>query len=217
LGFGVQLVITLRFGSEKFTGEPEVAKQVFLEAKQLFVIIGKEDYPPHYLPITSFHRAFLDNKRGIGASLNNLAVSEAALGNFTAAEMYCNDAIVLAEEILEDTLAERAAGGTVKMLREVLGIQKVVSDRKGNLAMIYLRQSRYREAFSLIQTLIQEDLINGYVRGQVAKRGLLSLCYMMFGDIANAERSLERAMQVICNRSQQITGRYEVSLQYLVG
>jgi len=61
--------------------------------------------------------------------------------------------------------------------------QKTLSDRKGNLALLYIAQERYPDAFQLLESCMEEDRRNGYIRGCVVKQGNMGHLYMKQGTI----------------------------------
>ena len=79
---------------------------------------------------------FLGNKKGEGSSLNNLSAAELTLGNKIAAEKYIELAIQNAEEILSN-LTTGTADPSEDVREEIYRLKRVLSDRRGNLALIF--------------------------------------------------------------------------------
>ena len=103
-----KLIIALRFSSDSYSkGNNSRAHTVFTDALELFTLTG--------------------NKRGIGASLNNLAAVELSMGNFDKAEALNLRAIANAEELLKLHEAD-------KNPEDIDKVRRILSDRKGNLA-----------------------------------------------------------------------------------
>lgn len=62
--------------------------------------------------------------------------------------------------------------------------QKTLSDRRGNLALLYIAQERYPEAFQLLESCMQDDKQHGYIRGCVVKQGNMGHLFMKQGQFA---------------------------------
>jgi len=177
-------VVALRFGSESYAkGDHGKAQAAFTEALDLFNLTG--------------------NKRGIGACQNNLAVANLAIGNNTMAEQYSVQAIQNADDLLR-SIEHVISGGAEGSKTDVNKARRVLSDRRGNLAIIYLQQKRFLEAFQLIEELLLEDKKNLYIRGMVVKQGTLGEYYLTQGEIASAERVFASALDFIRRRDEML-------------
>eukprot|EP01031_Cornospumella_fuschlensis_P025871 gene25871-31244_t len=223
-----QLLVALRFGSDSYArGDQLQALSVFSDALQLFTTTG--------------------NVRGIGASLNNLAAVELALGNCEVAEALYRSAIENAEEQYlsarrrfqelpsavqqvpeshEQHALSSTSGAEVVSSHEVSislsspsfadieaqtlqdsllpedakSAQRLLSDRRGNLAVCYLQQRRFAEAFGLLERCLTEDEATSYLKGYIVKQGTLGQFYLMQGNIEVADQVLTRALQFVCAR-----------------
>jgi hypothetical protein len=76
-------------------------------------------------------------------------------------------------------------------------MMRVLSDRRGNLAAIYLEQNRFVDAFEVIENALSEDKRIYYVRGLVVKQGTLGQWYLKQSEVLSAERILVSALQFI--------------------
>jgi len=134
----------------------------------------------------------------MGSSQNNLAAAELGLGNKSEAELYSKQAIQNAEELLREAEAHGGQGGDIDKARRVL------SDRKGNLAIIYLQQDRFPEAFEVLEQLLVEDKKNLYIRGMVVKQGTLGQYYLKQGEIKSAEKIFLSALDFIRRKDENM-------------
>jgi Tfp pilus assembly protein PilF len=115
------------------------------------------------------------------------------------AEKYSKQAIQNAEDMLRSIdPVENASEESVDHQKA----RRVVSDRKGNLAIIYMQQKHFTKAFQLIEELLVEDKKNLYIRGMVVKQGTLGEYYLAQGEIASAERVFASALDFIRRRDE---------------
>jgi tetratricopeptide (TPR) repeat protein len=138
------------------------------------------------------------NKKGMGSSQNNLAAAELGLGNKNEAELYSKQAIRNAEELLRDVESRGGKGEDIDKARRVL------SDRKGNLAIIYLQQDRFADAFEVLEQLLAEDKKNLYIRGLVVKQGTLGQYYLKQGELKSAEKIFRSALDFIRRKDENM-------------
>lgn len=82
--------------------------------------------------------------------------------------------------------------------------RRVLSDRRGNLAIIFLQQDRFEDAFELIEKLLLEDREYLYIRGLVVKQGTLGHYYLKQGEVGSAERVFYDALQFIKRRDENM-------------
>jgi len=128
-----KLIVAMRFGNDSFSrGNIEVARQVYSEAMDLFTNTG--------------------NIKGLGACHNNLGAVEAASGAFEKAENHYNTAI----EYCKEAISKAESGDDSSRL------QKTLSDRRGNLAILYLERTdmssqNLKIAFDLLEELLLDD------------------------------------------------------------
>lgn len=158
---------------------------------------------------TTFH-VFLDNKNGIGTWENNLSLACLATGDSESAELHCNNAIKIAEDIKQSlentrlvTINRRYNTIANENSIDLIKAKRILSDRKGNLAVIYLQQNRFVEAFRLLEQLLLQDRDDDYVIGKVAKLGTLGHYYLKQGEIASAERTFLIALNYIRQQDVQ--------------
>ena len=138
------------------------------------------------------------NKKGMGSSQNNLSAAELGLGNKNEAELYSNQAIQNAQELVREAEDRGAQGVDIDKARRVL------SDRKGNLAIIYLQQDRFPDAFAVLEQLLAEDKKNLYIRGLVVKQGTLGQYYLKQGEIKSAEKIFLSALDFIRRKDENM-------------
>ena len=117
------------------------------------------------------------------------------------AEKYSNLAIQNAESMLQSLVSQRAQTGDIDKMR------RVMSDRKGNLAIVYLQQDRFADAFNLLESLLAEDKRTAYIRGLVVKQGTLGQFYLRQGEINSAEQVFQSALTFIRLRDEDLYGR----------
>lgn len=197
-----QLLVSLRFGSDSYAhGDQQHARQVFTDALRVF---------------SATH-----NVRGIGKSLNNLAAVELALGNFTVAEDLYQRAIAIVQSLLaKQPSANRTTDrkvdpdsdpevGAEVVAEETRCLQRLLSDREGNLAMCYLERGECDRAFAMLERLLEEDKRNLYIRGCVVKQGSLGQYYLRRGDVSSAERVFRSALSFIRGLQQAKDGCIE--------
>mmetsp|Transcript_20198 Transcript_20198/g.28960 ORF Transcript_20198/g.28960 Transcript_20198/m.28960 type:complete len:1519 (+) Transcript_20198:482-5038(+) len=177
-----KLMVALRFGSESYSkGDNNRAQSAFQDALDLFTLTG--------------------NKKGIGASQNNLSVVMLSFNKHTEAENYCISAIQNAEELLSELSSDsQNANQNV----DVMKAKRVLSDRKGNLAIIYLQQERFADAFAIIESLLAEDKKIGYIRGLVVKQGTLGQYYLKQGEVKSAEKVFKSALDFIRRKDESM-------------
>ena len=170
-----RLMVALRFGSDSYArGDNGRARAVFKEALELFTSI--------------------DSKRGIGASMNNLAAVELSDGNYRLAEELYVMSILNAEELIT---AEQNETAKTKL-------QRIRSDRKGNLAAVYLRENSYHQAFAILEEMLEGDKSSGYIRGCVVKQGTLGQYYLKQGELKSAERVFESCLTFVRSRNEAL-------------
>lgn len=197
-----QLLVSLRFGSDSYAhGDQRHARQVFTDALHVF---------------TATH-----NVRGIGKSLNNLAAVELAQGNFAVAEDLYQRAIAIVQTLLAKQShgnqhsvrkADRDEDPEVDaqaVAEETQRLQRVLSDREGNLAMCYLERGESDRAFAMLERLLEEDKRNLYIKGCVVKQGSLGQYYLRQGDVQSAERVFRSALSFIRGLQQAKDGCIE--------
>lgn len=193
-------MIALRFGSESYAkGDPGRAKAAFAEALDLFVLTGTVLAVSSKSMLIKVAMMFNSgNKKGMGSSQNNLAAAELGLGNKNEAELYSKQAILNAEELLRDVESRGGKGEDIDKARRVL------SDRKGNLAIIYLQQDRFADAFEVLEQLLAEDKKNLYIRGLVVKQGTLGQYYLKQGELKSAEKIFRSALDFIRRKDENM-------------
>jgi hypothetical protein len=156
------LMIALRYGSENYArGNNFKAQEVFNDALTLFT--------------TS------NNQKGIAGSCNNLAAVRMRMKNYVSAEELFMRSIKIGDELLTECKDDK----------DKERLQRVISDRKGNLALMYLESKRNTEAFAIIEQMLTQDTKNGYIRGMVVKQGTLGQYYMKQKEYKSSERVLK--------------------------
>jgi hypothetical protein len=87
---------------------------------------------------------------------------------------------------------------------ETKKLMRVLSDRRGNLAVIYLENNRFADAFEVIENALSDDKKIYYVRGLVVKQGILGQWYLKQNEVLSAERILVSALQFIRRRDERM-------------
>jgi tetratricopeptide (TPR) repeat protein len=184
------LLIALRFGSETFArGNPHLAETLFNDALKLF--------------------QSLSNEKGVGSCLNNLAMVELSKRNYPKAKEYMNQSVENGVEVMrklvakeENTVVPLTISGKPKQTvesiqQDIKRLQKVLSDRQGNLVVIYLEENSFQLAFELLEKLLEEDKNNLYIRGCVIKQGTLGQYYLKQKEFSSAEKIFLSSLQFI--------------------
>jgi tetratricopeptide (TPR) repeat protein len=170
------LMVALRFGSDSYArGDQHRAYEVFSDALALFTKSS--------------------NVAGIGASENNLASAEMSLGDLESARKHFLSAIQHAEKMIADLDVNKKPAERRKL-------ERILSDRKGNIAILYLEQKNFAEAYKLLEAVLDEDKLKGYIRGCVVKQGILGHYYLKQGEIPDAERLFVSALNFVLRRDE---------------
>lgn len=159
----------------------------------------KTIHSKHVPQLTKVCTIPVGNKRGIGVCENNLSATFLSIGDNGNAERHCNAAIRNATESIEQA---GGGGGGGPAAKELVRAKQVLSDRKGNLVVIYLQQNRFVEAFRVLEEVLVQDRSNMYFRGLVVKHGTLGHYYLKQGELASAEKVFLRALDFIRNREE---------------
>eukprot|EP01034_Spumella_vulgaris_P047470 gene47470-biopygen31404 len=145
-----KLMISMRFNSDSYAhGNQKRTREVFTDALSMYT--GNND------------------KRGIGISLTNLAESEVARKRYDAAEQLYLKAIANALDILQDRMESR---------EEVLKMDRMLSDRRGALASLYLEELKYTEAMDILTPALDRDLKKKYLIGYALKQASIANYHM---------------------------------------
>jgi len=170
------LLVALKFGSDTYArGDVNLAKDVFTDALNLFETTN--------------------NGKGMSACHNNLGVVETALKNYAAAEIHYTESINFITKYLKQ-------GNHVS--DDYDRAQRTLSDRKGNLALLFLEKEEFKKAFDLLEELLDSDKKNGYIRGCVIKQGNLGQYYLKQGELKSAERIFNSALKFARNRDSSL-------------
>jgi tetratricopeptide (TPR) repeat protein/uncharacterized protein YegL len=160
------LLVALKFGSDTYArGNVNLAKDVFSDALQLFETT--------------------ENGKGASACHNNLGVVETSLKNYIVAENHYQESISFMTKFLNQS--NHTSDDYDRALR-------TLSDRKGNLALLYLEKGEFKKSFDLFEELLENDKKNGYIRGCVIKQGNLGQYYLKQGEVKSAERYFKSAL-----------------------
>jgi Tfp pilus assembly protein PilF len=76
-------------------------------------------------------------------------------------------------------------------------MKRTVSDRKGNLVVLRLRQDDFTAAFTLLEQLLLADSQDNYVMGCIIKQGILGHYYLKQRELKSAERVFSSALEFI--------------------
>jgi hypothetical protein len=143
-----------------------------------------------------------DNIRGQASANNNLGAVELQLKNPSAAEAHIQKAIALGEQMLAKL--SKGEGADAADSAEKTQLQRTISDRKGNLAVLYLNQNNFAAAWPLLEKLLADDLQSGYVMGCVVKQGIQGHYYLKQGEFKEAEKKFKSALDFICRRDDSL-------------
>jgi uncharacterized protein YegL len=174
------VMVALRFGSDSYArGDPNRAYTVFKEALTLF--------------------SKTQNIRGMGASENNLASVEMSFSKFTESEEHFNNAINHAQDMITSLESNANSSPT-----ELMKLRRILSDRRGNLALLYLEQNNFGKAFKILEEAIQDDKHRGYIRGCVVKQGTLGHYYLRQREMHEAQRIFQSALNFVNRRDEEL-------------
>jgi uncharacterized protein YegL len=123
------------------------------------------------------------------------------LKNYALAEESFKQSIAIGYELLK--VAQEKKGSRSRLRR-------TISDRHGNLVIVYLEQNKFAEADAVLGTLIEEDKNNGYIMGLIIKQGTQGHFYLRQGDFTNAEKMFGSALQFVrCEyKKRNFAGKY---------
>ncbi len=181
------LLTALRFGSDSYAvGDVRRAMQCFTDSLALFTAS--------------------DNKKGIGASHNNLGAVFTSMKSFAQANEQYDSAIHLSEKICNDLTIEISklesennskSEQVVKLKKELQKVKITLSDRKGNLAMLRIEEGRFPEAYAMFESMLESDKQMNYIKGCVVKQGNLGYLYLKQNEIQSAERIFLSALSFV--------------------
>ena len=193
------LLVALKFGNDSYArGNVHRAQEIFQEAFNLFTATG--------------------NLRGKGASLNNLGSVALSKRQYQQAQDYFEQAIACGEELLQKlskkSTESRQGDGAVsttdkdksstdkqkKLKREIKNLQRIISDRKGNLVAAHLERKDFQIAFALLESLLDDDKKTLYIKGCIVKQGNLGQFYLQQGELKSAEKVFKSALEFIRNK-----------------
>jgi tetratricopeptide (TPR) repeat protein len=165
------MIIALRFGSDSYSvGDNKKARCAFEDALRLFTSV--------------------ENTRGIGIAHNNLGAVFLSERDFAQASFHYDTAVANARSILENA---RQTGSS----EQIRKAQKALSDRQGNLALLWIEEGKFPEAFDVIDEAIRIDESIGNTRGYVVKRGTLGQWYLKQGEMKDAQRTFEETLRYV--------------------
>jgi hypothetical protein len=183
----VSFMVALRFGNDNYArGDTERALAAYRDALQLYTLAG--------------------NKYGIASAHNNIAAACLETGNYTLAEKHFLEAIKLGEEMLV-SMAEPQKGGeedAAEQARAIQRMKRTLSDRKGNLVVLRLRQDDFPGAFALLEQLLSSDKQDNYVMGCIVKQGILGHYYLKQDELVSAERVFNSALDFIRAKDSEL-------------
>jgi tetratricopeptide (TPR) repeat protein len=142
----------------------------------------------------------LGNQNGIASAHNNIAAACLEMGNFTEAETHFTESIKLGEAMIAALSAQvdkSGHGSDDEPARAIDKMKRTVSDRKGNLVVLRLRQDDFTAAFTLLEQLLLADSQDNYVMGCIIKQGILGHYYLKQRELKSAERVFSSALEFI--------------------
>jgi tetratricopeptide (TPR) repeat protein len=181
-------LVALKFGNDSYArGNIQKAQEIYQEALSLFTATR--------------------NMRGKGASLNNLGSVALSRGQFQEAKKFFEQAITCGEEKLNElrqTLNQLNGNddkiNKKKLQQEIQNLERVISDRKGNLVAYHLESKDFSTAFQLLESLLEDDKKKLYIKGCIVKQGNLGQFYLQQGELKSAERVFISALEFIRNK-----------------
>ena len=178
------LIVALKFSSEELArgGSPmeRDAIRVFERALQVYTLLG--------------------NQKGIGACLNNLGNLELMQWNFVKAKDYFMRAVQNAGEMLQPIIERKGDESRVR---------RTLSDRNGNLAMLYLHMGELQSAFNILGAQLEDDKQRGYIRGCVVKQGNLGHFYLKQQEFIAAETVFVGSLRFIQRKDEKLSVLYD--------
>lgn len=143
------------------------------------------------------------NEYGIGISSNNLAAAYMTLNDLQKAESLYIQAIDSASKCRDEHPHQKNM------------FERVWSDRRGNLALLYLESQRYGEAFPILEELLIHDRDIGYLRGCVVKQGILGHYYLKQGEISSARKVFESALLFLRTQESVVSGQESIASEQI--
>lgn len=186
----------LRFGSDSYAkGDLSAAKALFEEALLLYTTTGQvqgigachNNLGAVFMSLNNHNEAHLHYQKAIAIAEERVASAASASAadvitvsiqkhiQPTAAGDYAK--VVPSPTSTTTTTTRRARPG----LKQA---QKVLSDRRGNLALLYIAQQRYADAFECLEECMEQDKQSGYIRGCVVKQGNMGHLYLKQGTLS---------------------------------
>jgi len=137
------LIVALRFGSDSYArGNKVKARAAFSDALELYTVS--------------------QNERGIASAHNNLGAVELDSKHYAKSRDHFCEAIKLGETRVKNAHTPE----------EIARLKRVLSDRRGNLALLHLEEGNFGAAYELLESLLHTDKELGYILGCVVKQGL---------------------------------------------
>lgn len=190
------MLTALRFGSDSYArGDIGVARALFEEALELYTTSHNEkgvaachnNLGAVYMSIGEFHEAqrHYDLAISMAETMVSKAMDEPVIPEAVAATP--RTSVIPSKNSVKtvnpyvSTPTHEAPTSPLSHQETVRCAQKTLSDRRGNLALLYIAQERYSDAFKLLESCMEDDRSNGYIRGCVVKQGNMGHLYMMQG------------------------------------
>ncbi len=121
---------------------------------------------------------------------------------FDEAHQHFQEAIKLGEQMLNMIPNEKEHEDDRKRM------QRLISDRKGNLAVVYLEEGNSSAAYALLEELLTSDQKQGYIMGCVVKQGSLGQNYLKQGEFKSAERIFQSALSFTRRRDDTLYDKH---------
>lgn len=144
---------------------------------------------------TDAHDMFarVQNTKGMGVSANNLSMVELKSGSYHDAEVHMVEALHIAESAPVSTVDTR----------------QLLSDRKGNLAVVYLEKRNFPSALKILKESLAQDHAEGNVKGCLVKQCNLGLYYLQNRDIASADKIIQATLALLMQALSDDDGRWD--------
>jgi tetratricopeptide (TPR) repeat protein len=178
------IVIVLRFGNEAYiSGNIRKALQVYTEALSLYET--------------------LSNEKGMSACLNNLGGIYLTMKDFTQSEVHYQRSISMASQQLSKLGEVFEKNPSDDLKAQMTSLSQTLSDRQANYALLLIEEEKYAEAYSLLESCLEDDLKRGYINGCVNKQGYLGFLYLRQNEMKSAEKQFLNSLLFLDNHQNQ--------------
>jgi tetratricopeptide (TPR) repeat protein len=192
-------------------------KEIFGHMSQLILALryGNQSYyrgdfnraMDNYMGVYEMMEA-VDNKRGLGVCLNNIANLYLNQKDFQKAENYYGKAIQNVSNLIEQE-SDTGKQNKLKLIR---------ANRKMNLGSMFTSKGDFKEAFRHLQEAYNEHVAQGNMSGIAQVAGNIVQAHIEMKEYQNADQLAEQVLQIV-NRTipdpQNITKEAAAAYQYV--